>query len=256
MPICFVFTHLQCWFDSGGKQLSSEFCTWSQIVLQGPTTTTLQKATPSIQPLLFYQFYKRDRFINWSWRWCIFIVYSIYFEYSLLVDFIWLLVSPHRHSTPSKTEANFPRLACNICLAEYVGVLVYKANVETIAHSVHFTHPPTPPTLHCCLHLNSNGAPSNPHSKPALPVLCVLPSVFKGDETEPGTIFRKGVADLKMIQNYNTCCRIEQKGSVWRRFQVTSFHEQSSHSGSSVTGSGLNSCRTTWFSSSRHAVIW
>lgn len=148
MPICFVFTHLQCWFDSGGKQLSSEFCTWSQIVLQGPTTTTLQKATPSIQPLLFYQFYKRDRFINWSWRWCIFIVYSIYFEYSLLVDFIWLLVSPHRHSTPSKTEANFPRLACNICLAEYVGVLVYKANVETIAHSVHFTpHSPHPPLL-------------------------------------------------------------------------------------------------------------
>lgn len=36
----------------------------------------------------------------------------------------------------------------------------------------------------------------------------------------------------------------------------TFFHEQSSHSGSRVTGSRLNSCMTSWFSSSRHTVIW
>lgn len=145
-----------------------------------------------------------------------------------------------------------------------------------------------------CSDLNNNRAPSDPDSKPAIPELGVLPPMFKTDETHSRAVVRKCVGDLESKQRelesaiilyswfclqtmhlmcsksiinsdmhvsihtfryYSDFCILFSIHSRITMTLKTCFHEQSSHSGFRVTASGLNSCMTSWFSSSRHTVI-
>ncbi len=63
-------------------------------------------------------------------------------------------------------------------------------------------------SFHCfssCSDLDSNRAPSDPDSKPTVPEVGVLSPMFKGDETHPGAIVRKCVADLDCKERKKHC---------------------------------------------------
>lgn len=70
---------------------------------------------------------------------------------------------------------------------------------------------------YCCLDLNSNRAASDADSEPTIPELGVLSSMFKGNETHPGAVVGKRVADLQYRQRQTTTviCAAVHRASCW-----------------------------------------